>query len=298
MHNYQIEIFIAVVEYGSFTQAAKHLFISATAVMKQINLLEERLNLQLINRSSKGISLTDAGRSFYKDAKELMNFSKKAIDRAKVLSDESSQIIRVGTSFLNPISFFMPIWNQVIHEYPYFKLHIVPFDDNRVTILDTIKNLGLNIDFIFGVCSSVEWLKYCNLIKIGTFKLCCAIPAEHHLSDKNIIKFKDLHGESLMLPMSGDAPVNDKLKSFIIENHPEINIIDIPNYYDLDVFNTCQQMGNILLTLDIWSDIHPMLLTKPLDWKESWLPYGLMYGNTINESSKEFLRILKEINVI
>ena len=48
MYNPMLDTFIAVSDYGSFTKAAEHLYISPTAVMKQMNTLESHLNLKLI----------------------------------------------------------------------------------------------------------------------------------------------------------------------------------------------------------------------------------------------------------
>ena len=69
MYNPQIETFISVAESGSFSKAAEAFYISPTAVMKQINTLEERLGITLFNRTNHGLALTEAGKSFLQDAK-------------------------------------------------------------------------------------------------------------------------------------------------------------------------------------------------------------------------------------
>ena len=63
MYNPQLDTFIKVAESGSFSKAAQALFITPTAVIKQMNLLESRLGLTLFHRSHQGLSLTRAGRS-------------------------------------------------------------------------------------------------------------------------------------------------------------------------------------------------------------------------------------------
>ena len=50
MYNHQLDTFIQVADAGSFSKAAEEMFISSTAVMKQINLLESSLEVQLFNR--------------------------------------------------------------------------------------------------------------------------------------------------------------------------------------------------------------------------------------------------------
>lgn len=69
MYNPMLDTFIAVSNYGSFTKAAEHLYISPTAVMKQMNALESHLNLKLIERTPSGVHITPAGEVIYRDAK-------------------------------------------------------------------------------------------------------------------------------------------------------------------------------------------------------------------------------------
>ena len=54
MYNSQLETFICVVDVGSFSKAAEKLYISAPAVIKQINSLENSLDLQLFERTHRG----------------------------------------------------------------------------------------------------------------------------------------------------------------------------------------------------------------------------------------------------
>lgn len=83
MYNSQLAIFVCVADCGSFTRAASKLYISPTAVMKQMNALEAHLDLKLIERSSHGIRLTPAGEVIYRDARFLFDFSQKSIENAK-----------------------------------------------------------------------------------------------------------------------------------------------------------------------------------------------------------------------
>ena len=59
MYNPQLDTFICVVEAGSFSKAAEELYISAPAVIKQINSLENSLNLQLFERTHRGLIITE-----------------------------------------------------------------------------------------------------------------------------------------------------------------------------------------------------------------------------------------------
>ena len=64
-----MEIFVRVVDAGSFSAAATQLGVGQPAVSKTVAQLEERLGVRLLVRSTRSLSLTDAGRSFYQNAK-------------------------------------------------------------------------------------------------------------------------------------------------------------------------------------------------------------------------------------
>ena len=77
MYDPRLNAFIAAADCGSFTKASEKLYISPTAVMKQINTLEDSLGLKLISRTNQGIRLTPAGQSVYKDARFMIDYSER-----------------------------------------------------------------------------------------------------------------------------------------------------------------------------------------------------------------------------
>ena len=65
MYNPQLETFIRVADAGSFNKAAEQSYITPTAVIKQINLLEANLDVKLFERTHRGLTLTKAGTVSY-----------------------------------------------------------------------------------------------------------------------------------------------------------------------------------------------------------------------------------------
>ena len=76
MYNSQLTTFVQVADSGSFNKAAEALYISSTAVIKQINALEKHLDLTLFSRTNHGIALTESGRIIYKHARKLFAYSR------------------------------------------------------------------------------------------------------------------------------------------------------------------------------------------------------------------------------
>lgn len=98
MFNPFVKTFVTVAECGSFSSAAEKLFLSKVAVMNQINSLEKSVGVKLLQRTNRGVFLTDAGKSFFDDLQRIIRLTESAIGNAQKLGDNSKQIIRIGTS--------------------------------------------------------------------------------------------------------------------------------------------------------------------------------------------------------
>lgn len=292
MYNSMLDTFIAVADCGSFTRAAERLYISPTAVMKQMNALEEHLNLKLMERTPLGIRLTAAGAVIYQDAKFMIDYSKKSIASAKAALYANDTTFCVGTSLLNPAKPFMDLWYRVNKDFPEYKLHLVPFEDNHEGILSEIGQLGEKFDFLIGVCDSKAWLNLCHMLPLGRYKKMVAVSREHRLAGKDYIEIEDLYGETLMMVERGDSGVNDFLRNDLETHHPKIHIEDTPPFYDLSVFNRCAETGNVLLTIECWQEVHPGLVTIPVHWDYS-IPYGLLYSLDAPEDVLRFVETVK-----
>lgn len=294
MYNSQLTVFVCVADCGSFSKAAEKLFISATAVMKQINSLEKHLNLKLIERTPRGILLTPAGDVIYRDAKFLFDYSRRSIENARQAMNVRDTTFCVGTSILNPAKPFMDLWYRVNKEFTNYKLHLVPFEDDHEGILSEIAQLGEKFDFLLGVCDSKLWLDKCNMLPLGRYRKMCAVSREHPLAQKKQLEIADLYGETLMMVKQGDSEVNDRIREDLTRNHPAIQIEDTPHFYDISVFNRCVETGNVLLILECWKDVHPALVTIPVNWDYS-SPYGLLYAL---DPPEDVIRFVNEVKFL
>lgn len=278
MYDPLLDTFLAVADCGSLTRAAEQLYISPTAVMKQLNALEARLDLKLTERSHAGICLTRAGNIIYRDAKFMIDYAQKSISEAKRAVLDYDTTFCVGTSLLNPAKPFMDLWYRVNKHFPDYKLHLVPFEDDHRGILSEIEKLGEKFDFLIGVCDSKEWLSRCKFLPLGQYRKMVAVSREHRLAGRSCINIEDLHGETLMMVPRGDSGVNDFLRNDLEKNHPEIHLENTSRFYDLSVFNRCAETGKVLLTIECWQEVHPGLVSIPVNWDYS-IPYGLLYSS-------------------
>lgn len=294
MYNPLLKTFVEVASKGSFSKASETLFISPTAIMKQINSLENELGLKLIKRSPTGISLTRAGESIYDDAKYLMDYSLKAIAKARQKEESYETTFCVGTSILNPAKPFMDIWYKVNKDFPSYKLHLVPFDDNHENILTEIKLLNEKYDFIVGINDSKIWNKHCLFLPLGRYKKMIAVSKDDSLASKKKINLEELNGRTLMMVPRGDSPTNDRIRDELESNYPDIKIEDTTLNYDMGVFNKACEERKVLLIASCWQDVHPGLVSIDVNWSFS-IPYGILYSKDAPSDVIKFVNEVKKM---
>lgn len=289
----QILTFIQVAERGSFSKAAESLFVTPASVMKQMNILEERLALKMLDRTNQGIELTEAGKFIYDAAKGMIAASGDALRKAGAIQQQAAKTIRVGSSFLNPGKVLIDLWNRIGHSATEYRFKIIPYDDDRDQILSVVKSLGSRLDFMVGTFNSRQMLSICDFYELGQYRLCVAVPRGHALANKERLSLSDLHGERLITVKGGDTVQLDEFRDKLKMTHPQILFEDTHYFYDLETFNACEATGALLLTLEAWADIHPSLITLPVDWEFS-VPYGLLFSRNLSDEAALFLAAIKE----
>lgn len=291
MYNPQLDTFICVVEAGSFSKAAEELYISAPAVIKQINSLENSLDLQLFERTHRGLIITEAGKSLYQDAKYLIQYSKESLIRAQEAMNHNEEIIRVGISPMTPPEVFVELWPKIQKIYPEMKFKLITFENTPENAREILANMGKNIDVIAGIFDETMLeLRGCDGTEISREPFCVAVSIHHRLAKKEKITLDDLAGENLMLMRRGWSYYGDMLRDDMMKNHPEINIVDF-NLYNVEAFNRCENNNEVLLAFKSWESVHPLIRIIPVEWDYT-MPFGILH------SKKPSIKVKRLINAI
>lgn len=289
MYNPNLDTFIRAADAGSFNRAAEEAHITATAVIKQINLLEASLGVKLFYRTHRGVSLTDAGNSLYQDSKYIIRYCRDSVIRAKNAMRDSVSVIRIGSSPMTPAQLLMQLWPEIQAHCPDMKFQIIPFENTPENAREILANLEKNIDVVAGIFDeSMLYLRYCAGLQLSREPFCCAVSVHHRLAAKDKLKVQDLYGEKLMLMHRGWSSYVDGLRDDIWQNHSRIDIVDF-DFYSMDVFNRCESSNNVLLAIAGWASVHPLLKVIPVEWEHS-IPFGLLHSLHPSERVKKFLR--------
>lgn len=296
MINPQIETFIITADAGSFTRAAEMLFISVPAVIKQINSLENNLGLKLFHRSHRGLTLTPAGQSLYADAKYLIQYSAESLRRAEAAAGVSHAAIRIGTSPITPASVLKTLWPQIHAIEPELNFQLIPFENTPENAREILSHLGQNIDMVAGIFDEVLLNSMqCAGLELGRKKLCCAVPVQNPLAAKSTLCVEDLHDHTLLFPISLRlSQTLSMLRRDLTEHHPDIRLVDF-EFYNTEIFNRSYNENAVLITIDEWQDVHPLLKIIPVEWDYD-ISFGLMHAKKPAASVAACIRAIRRIN--
>ena len=294
MYNPQLDTFLRVAAAGSFNKAAEEMFITPPAVIKQINLLEESLGVKLFQRTHRGLVLTEAGKSMYGDAKYVIQYCNEAVARAKNSMQENSNVIRIGTSPMTPGQFLLELWPKIQEKCPNIKFQLIPFENTPQNAREILRNLGQNIDIVAGPFDkNLLEERNCAALELLSAPIRCGVSIYHPLAAKSNLTVQDLYGENFMLIRRGWNNYLDSMRDELWEQHPQINIVDF-DFFSLEVFNQCQTSNDILMTIDAWEGVHPLLKVLPIDWNYT-IPFGLFHSPIPSPAVQRFLDAVRDV---
>ncbi|MBO9447372.1 LysR family transcriptional regulator [Ruegeria sp. R14_0] len=130
-----IPVFVAVADHGGFAAAARHLGLTKSAVSKRIGVLEAHLGTQLFHRSTRSISLTEAGEIYLAHAEQALGAAQDAEDAVAALQGQPVGLLRLST----PMSFgqlhVAPLIAAFLRQYPGIRIDLM-MDDKFVDLVE------------------------------------------------------------------------------------------------------------------------------------------------------------------
>ena len=140
----EMEAFVRVVDLGGFTDAARKMGLSKSAVSKHVASLEERLGARLLNRTTRRVNPTDIGLAFYDRAIRVLAEASEADAMVSAMQDAPRGELRVSA----PVSFgtraLAPAVAGFLQEYPDISVHMV-LDDRFVELVAEGFDLAIRI---------------------------------------------------------------------------------------------------------------------------------------------------------
>src|SRR5689334_16027700 len=125
---HEMTVFTAVVDAGSFVGAADALDVSKAAVSRQVSELESRLGVRLLHRTTRRLSLTDEGRTFYARCKVLLADVDEAEAEITASSGHARGLLRINVPVTFGVLHLAPLWPGFMAKHPDVVLDITISD--------------------------------------------------------------------------------------------------------------------------------------------------------------------------
>ena len=215
-----VELFIRVVETGSFSKAAADLKITQPTATKAIAATEARLGVRLVHRSSRGVTPTEAGRHFYDKCKLIQ----AAIDEAEHIAVQRQGsrggLLRINTSVAFGRRVLVPLVLAYMRQHPDVRVDI-GFDDRYVDLveqgIDVAVRMGEMADSTLGAryLGTNPWL----MVASPDYLARCGTPAgPEALRGQRCIVYSSVQGDDRwrLTPPGGkqvSVPVGGPLRS-------------------------------------------------------------------------------------
>lgn len=289
----QLTTFIAVAKCGSFSKAAETLFVSPTAVMKQVDVLESRLGVTLFRRTNHGLQLTEAGKSVLSDAKYLVDYAARAEEKAREIDRKENRLsIRIGTSLMTPARFILDMWTEIQDIAPNLNVELIPFENTPENAREILKNLGSQIDVVAGIYDDnfAKTLGFQTLL-LENKQLCFAVPLTSTLAAKNALSPSDLAETGAMFIRRGWNCYIDEFR--VTCEKAGVNVVDFP-FFNLGAFNEAVKCNMPIIAIDGWESVHPLMKIIPSTVNVT-VPYGIMYSYEPSKQVRRFVKVIDRI---
>lgn len=148
-----MEMYVRVVETGSFSRAAREFATTQPTVTKQVAAIESRLKARLLNRNTRGVSLTEAGALYYEKCKAIVREAEEAENIVKLRQTQAQGLLRIGSSVAFGRRVVVPLALEFMTQHPQLQVDL-SFEDRYTDLvaqgIDVAIRLGKLADSSLG----------------------------------------------------------------------------------------------------------------------------------------------------
>lgn len=121
----EMEAFATVVDQGGFTDAARKLGVSKSAVSKHVSSLEARLGARLLNRTTRRVSPTEIGLAYYDRARRVLNDAGEADALVTSMQSAPTGLLRISVATDFGVNHLSPVLGDFLQEFPDITVNMV-----------------------------------------------------------------------------------------------------------------------------------------------------------------------------
>ena len=291
----QLEAFVQVSESGSFSKAAKELFLTQPTISAHISSLEKELNVRLFIRNTKEVSLSDDGKDLYRYAKQITDLEKAIEERFYMDSDDGKHFITIAASTI-PAQYLLPkILMYYRERYPKEQIKIMETDSSEVVtqVVDHMVDVGFT-----GTVLEKKHCKYIPFYKDELAVITPDTPEYRILKEQNRDDIDWIKRKPLILREEGSGTRKEaekQLKSAGISMETLDIVASIANQETIKK-SVKQGMGITVLSR-LAAEDEDGLLIFPIPGADEGRDINLVYNKNyqMTRSVDRFIRIVKEV---
>lgn len=164
---HELTAFIAVVEAGGFSAAARRIGESQSVISKAVGALEKRLGVQLFKRSTRNVTLTDHGQKYYERTKPLLDEMAQADGEISNSSLEISGLVRIATPSTFGRLHVLPVIPHLLALHPKLELDVILSDSVQDLLAENI-DLGIRVSPLSSPDAVVKRVTTTSLVCVGS----------------------------------------------------------------------------------------------------------------------------------
>lgn len=196
----QLKLFIAVIDFGSFSDAAHQIGVTQSAVSHAISKLETKLGVVLLERKSGRVKPTIIGEKISIQARMMLQSQAVIEQEAAVGRGVDKGILRIGSFGTTSSIHFLPqMVGQFSQEFPDATLEVFEASDQE--IVQWLQTRRVEIGFV------VPPIVGFDLVELGEDELVVVLPADHSLTKHQQVPISDLTSESFIMSRAGCEPL-------------------------------------------------------------------------------------------
>lgn len=291
----QLEAFVQVSESGSFSKAAKELFLTQPTISAHISSLEKELNVRLFIRNTKEVSLSDDGKDLYRYAKQITDLEKAIEERFYMDSDDGKHFITIAASTI-PAQYLLPKVLMCYRErYPKEQIKIMETDSSEVVtqVVDHMVDVGFT-----GTVLEKKHCKYIPFYKDELAVITPDTPEYRILKEQNRDDIDWIKRKPLILREEGSGTRKEaekQLKNAGISMEALDVVASIANQETIKK-SVKQGMGITVLSR-LAAEDEDGLLIFPIPGADEGRDINLVYNKNyqMTRSADRFIRIVKEV---
>lgn len=294
----QLEAFVHVAEGGSFSKAAKELFLTQPTVSAHISSLEKELNVRLFIRNTKEVSLSEDGKELYKYAKQMIDIEKKIEEKFGAREKDGKHSISIAASTI-PAQYLLPkILLKFNEKYPDEQIKISESDSSKVVmqIVDNMVDVGFT--------GTVLEKKHCKYVPFYRDELVIITPNTdryRELLENNADSISWIKKEPIIMREEGSGTRKEAeklLKGLRIDPTSLDVIASIANQETIKK-SVRQGLGiSIISKLAAEDEVEAgFVLACPIPGTSSGRDINLVYNKNyqLSRAAERFIKIVKEV---